>query len=210
MATSSTRIDTFNRAADPIGEAEAALASARARLEAMFDNGQKLDPPLTLFPGPELDPTLIQTSDPLRRSGKATNIDPDQAIKDDAARIAATKSFAEELDAPSNADKPAVSMTREELHAKLGEDLRKLDTPKPQLNIPPPPGVVPEVNDQVFGGLRRGITTAQKELNAQTQSPPPTPVQDPLAPEPLEQARSDYEAAAAKVEGPDIEPEQSP
>ena len=101
-------------------------------------------------------------------------------------------------------------MTREEIHKKIGEELPKLDTLKPQLNLPPPPGIGPEVNQQVFGDLRSNIATFQRELNTQTQTPPAAPAQDLLAPEPLDQARADYEAAAARpeVEGPDIEPEQ--
>ena len=50
----------------------------------MFENGQRLEPPLVLFPGPELEPSPIHTADPLRRPGQATYIDPvEDLVQDD-------------------------------------------------------------------------------------------------------------------------------
>lgn len=205
----------FNRVNDPIPQAEYDLETARARLVAMLDNGQKLDPPLVLFPGPAFDPSPINTADPLRARGQAAYIDPVAGqAPDDLYKPTNPndyKSFAEELDAegtPPVKEEPSSLMTRAHIQAKLAEELDKLATPKLVYSPPPPtlgPGYVQELDD----GHRANITSLQRLLDEPTSPTPAAPPIDPLAPEPLEKAQADYDAASAQLQspGPEIEPE---
>lgn len=207
MATSSPRIDTFNRAADPICEAEAALAAAKARLEGMFANGQKLEPPLNLFQ--EQD----HTADPLRRPGKATYLDPvADPAQDDLYKPSDLKdynSFAEELDrleahAQALPRDQAMPMSREEAQAQLKKELDEIEEPELVFK-PPPPSFGPGLDQGRDDERRALISDLQKQLEEPHQAPETAPEpSDPLAPEPIDQARADYLAAAKDL---DIEPE---
>lgn len=160
----------FNQASNPIPQAEFDYETAKARLEAMLNNGQKLDPPLTLSQGQQ-PLTPENTPDPLRPGDKVGAIDGQQEQKqDDLYKLndqQSYKALADEIDAFAASGQPIpqaqpAPLTREEIQALMAEEIRLWKTR--ELAYYPPP---------------------------QPPEPPAPPPKDWLAPDPVEQMRAD-------------------
>lgn len=201
--TRSAMLETdFNRAADPISEAEIDVKASLERLTAMLDNGQALDRPLGFGPGssPEQD----TTADPLRERGKVAYVEPQlDGLKD-------YKSFADELDAystPPVVETPAATMSRQEIQAMLAKEIEPLKTPEHVFN-PPPPTLGPGLDQARDDDRRADIAHLQWQLDDPYQARAAQPI-DPLCPEPLDKAQADYHAAVEQMQNqdPEIEPE---